>query len=173
MAIKKTAARRAAELIARADAIQVKSAQRRLQRAAKSGVPVKAPEKLSRYGKSLFRKVVEEKRRVYLERSEPVKPERFYEPEPEPIERRSFSYAGTRLMKLKGLVELGSSGSGDLRNRYVNAPVTARQANAILNAEDSREAIDLFAKAAPYLADVREFDHFVFDGEFIDEDFFE
>lgn len=171
MATKKTAQRRAAELIAKADSIKLKSAQRRIQRAAKAQKPIVAPKALSSYGRRLFREVVRAKRSDAERKARPTERPRSYEPER--IERRKFDYSGTRLMKLKGLVELGSSGSGDLRNRYVNAPVSARLANKILNAEDKQTAIDLFMKAAPYLVDVRSFEHIVFDGETLNEDFFE
>lgn len=164
--------RKLAESIAAKKGIAVKSAMRYLQRVA-------APEgkqriKQPRY--TGFTPYLKKRTRAELGFVTPRKKkaaEVIREFIPEILTRRNFNYDGVRLLKLRGRVELGSSGAGDIRDRFVNVPVNAETANDIFNAEDLQSAIELFQKQAPYLADVVRFDRFEFGGDIFDAGDFE
>lgn len=162
--------RKLAESIARSKGIKVKSAMRYIQR-------VEAPEGKERIknprftGFSKYLKQKTQKQLTIPKTREEKRPKLpvYDERLPERPRRENYDYSGTRLMKLRGRVELGSSGSGDIRNRTVNATVSADLANRILNADSQAEAIDLFSKAAPYLADVIDFEFIEFGGDVYDD----
>ncbi len=175
MAKNKSLQRRVAEHIAKADAIKVKSAQRRIQRAAKANKPIKAPESLSSYYRKLFREVVKEKKEKAAPAPEPIREpdrQRFDDYFEQP-DRADFDFDGVELFKMDAKVELGSSGSKDIRDRTIKHLITADEANRILNAPTAEKAAREFSKIVGYVAEVRDFRNFEFRGKTFDKDFFE
>lgn len=155
MAKPKSQERRLAELISRRENIKVASAMRRIQRAVKADKPLPGA---TRRQAEIFREI----KPIIIQRSR--KARRASVPFASEVRSR-LSFSGTRIMRLFGRVESGSSGSGDIRDRWVTWPVTAAQANKILNAESEREAAEQFAEIVPYVADIVQIQKFQFDGE--------
>ncbi len=164
MKAKKTVQRRVAEKIAQAESIKVKSAQRRIQRAAKAGKPVTAPENLSSYYKRLFREVVREKKAAPRPAPRP-RPVPAPAPEFFPDLRVDFDFSGVELFKMKGRFKLGSGKSKDIRDREIKDLVDSEQINEILNAETFGEAAAIFAEKVGYIADVLAIEYFEFRGK--------
>lgn len=166
---KKSVERKLAEAIAKRDAIKTKSAMRRIQRAAKAEKPIP---KLTRRQKQYFAEY-QAQRKYKAEKQKPIE----RQPEPqfigEPEQRIDFDFAGTKLLKLYGNVEMGSSGSGDKRDRWIKHPVTADELNAVLNAETIEDAITIYEGIVGYLAKVHRPEHFEFQGEYYGVDWFD
>lgn len=168
MANKKTVERKLAELIAKKDAIKTKSAMRRIQRAAKAEKPIP---KLTRRQKQLFAEY-QAQRKYKAEKSKPVQqpPKEII---PERRRRVDFEFQGKQLMKLFGNVEMGSTGSKDIRDRWIKHYVTADEADRVLNAETIEQAIFAFENIVGYLAKVHRPEHFEFLGEYYGVEFFD
>lgn len=173
MAAKKTTERRAAALISKAEGIKLKSAYRRIQRAAKADKPIKAAG-LSRYGLRLVRSVEREKRAAA---KRPAAAKKTVSKIIEDFGRRVLRYrfSGKRLMKVFLRALFGSSGSGDRRERWVRENVTAGEANEILNSDTVFDAIEVFNDVLTYMkiVDVEEFHYFEFEGESFGSDHFD
>lgn len=165
---KKSERRILAEAIASQKNIKVKSAMRYLQR-------IEAPEGRERIKAPRFTGFSESLKRRTRKAAGLVKPRvRKISPVivPEFFKRISFDYSGTKLLQMSGRVELGSSGSGDIRDRIVKIPVTAAQAERIFNADSLSESLSKFEEIVPYLEDIKEFRFFRFAGQTYENDFF-
>lgn len=156
MAKPKSKERYLAELISRRENIKVASAMRRIQRAVSADKPLKGA---TRRQAEIFREL----KPIVAERSRKVRRRFVQAPIVEARERYSFD--GTRIVRLFGRVESGSSGSGDIRDRWITWPLTAAQANAVFNADSEREAADALAEIVPYVSEIQQISKITFDGE--------
>lgn len=154
----KSQRRKLAEQIAAEKGIKVSSAMRYLQRVA-------APEGKQRIVNPKY-SGVSEKLRKKVKRTIAKTKRRIVEKIPVvDVDVPLYEYAGTRLLKMYGRVESGSSGSGDIRDRWVNYPVSAAQASDILSADNESDAAERFAEIVPFIAGVESVMKFRFDGE--------
>lgn len=174
---KKSLQQRADELVAKRLGISYRSAQRRRQRAAKSGKAVKAPKSLSDYGKKLFRSAVSETKKAAA--AKPKRPKKQVSIRPpaeefgEQVDRVNFKFGGLELMKMFGSgIELGSSGSGDIRSRWIRERLGAQAVNEVLNAETIYDAADIFQSFVPYLVSTNTPEKFEFRGVTYGREFF-
>lgn len=148
--MRKTEQRRLAELMARQDGIKVKSAMRRIQRAARSEKPIRPPAGISDYAARKFRAVVKKKRvEQYVKRPDIGRRGRADLSMPA-ADRFKFDFAESELLTLSGKFEMGSGKKKkDIRERKVNLMVTADQARRLFNSGKNFE--NELSKLAPYI----------------------
>lgn len=170
MTKQKTDRRKLAESIARSKGIQVKSAMRYLQRieapAGKQRIERPRYTGFTPYLKAKVKKAAKKAVKAAV----PV-PDQIFDY----FERINLDFSGTRLLKLRGRVELGSGKKGkrDIRDRSINIAVSAKVANRILNADSINEAVEYIQNEAPYLAEVVRFDRIELSGRNYGPEFFD